>query len=240
MIKKCISFALIASLFIAGFFLPDAIARLSDWRIKTDPVYVVFCPEAEFSYIGTLEDRVYALTGYENMSVDYEMKTPTQWETITSLPDGVNRLFPDIGEGEIQSRLFTLSHKSVPVSFRYKETEIRAPGGSVRMIQDEETGKFLRVSVINAQKAIQAWDQIQKYSAEGFDSVTGINAYALLKEFARLSGFSEITDLTDGNSYGGSISTTKADIKEFPYSLSLTFSQNAGTILYRLIQVEGK
>ena len=240
MTKKLLSFALIACLFIAGFFLPDAIAFISDWRIRTDPVYVVFCPEEEFSYVGTLEDRLRALTHYENMSVDYKKMRETEWKTVSSLPEGINRLIPDLGQGEIRTRSFTLSHKTVPVSFQYAETELHTPSGSLRLVQDEETGKILRVSVTGAQESIKIWAQKQTYSAEGFQNVTGVDAYALLREYALINGFSEISDLTDGNSYGGSVLTVKADVREHPYSICLTFSEHAGTILYRLIQVEGK
>ncbi|MBQ6715984.1 MAG: hypothetical protein IJN21_05625 [Clostridia bacterium] len=240
MIRKCISFALIACLFIACFFLPDAIARLSDWRIKTDPVYTIFCPEKEFSYIGTLEDRLRALTGYENMSVDYKMTLKTEWQTIKSLPEGISALIPDLGQGEIRERSITLGHKTVPVNFQYTETELHTPNGSARIVTDPETDKILRISLTNAREAIRSWENTRNYDVEGFFSVTGVDAYALLREYARLNGFSEITDLTDGNSYGGSILTVKADVREHPYSLSLTFSENAGTVYYRLIQVEGK
>ena len=238
--KKLVSFALIACLFLAGFFLPDAIAFLSDWRIRTDPVYVIFCPEEEFSYIGTLEDRLRALTSYENMSVDYKKIRETEWATRKDLPEGINQLIPEIGQGEIRMRSFTLSHYAVPVQFEYTETELRAPEGSVRILADPETGKILRISVTNAQEAIKNWQHTQKYSAEGFENATGIDAYALLREYAYLNGFSEISDLTDGNSYGGSVLTVKADVREHPYSLCLTFSENAGTVFYRLIQIEGK
>ena len=240
MIRKLVSFALIACLFLCGFFLPDAIGRLSDWRIETDPVFTVFCPEEEFSYIGTLEDRLYALTGYENLSVDFEMKLSSDWKPDESLPIDVNSLFPDLGNEESSTRNFILSHKTVPVSFRYQETEIHAPGGSVRMVWDEETGKILRLSVTGAQESLRNWSQSQTYSAEGFQNVTGVDAYALLRQYAYLNGFSEITDLTDGNSYGGSALTVKADVREHPYSVCLTFSEPAGMIYYRLIQTGGK
>lgn len=238
MFKKILSGALVICLFTAGFFLPDLIARLSDWRIENDPVYVVFCPEEEFTYIGTLEDRLRALTGYENMSVDYKTTHKTEWNPDEALPEGIRTLIPDLGQGEIRARSFTLSHKTVPVSFQYKETELHAPGGSARIVTDPETGKILRLSVTGAQNAIQEWENTRKNDIEGFRDVTGIDSYALLREYARINGFSEISDLTDGNSYGGSVSTIKADIKEHPYSLSLTFSKDAGTIFYRLIQVE--
>lgn len=240
MIKKLVLFALIACLFFAGLFLPDAISLLSDWRIKTDPVYVVFCPVEEFSYIGTFEDRLRALTNYENMSVDYKMTDETDWDTTKNLSKGVQALFPDLGNGEIRERAFTLSHKSVPVNFTYTETELHAKGGSVRIVSDPETGKILLVSVIGAKEAIQNWESTRSYDAEGFLSVTGIDAYALLDTYALLNGFTEITDLTNGNSYGGSVSTVKADVKGHPFSLSVTFSKQAGTVYYRLIAIEGE
>jgi len=238
MVKKILSGVLIACLFTAGFFLPDLIARLSDWRIENDPVYTVFCPEEEFTYVGTLEDRLRALTGYENMSVDYKITHKTEWNPDASFPENLRTLIPDLGQGEIRTRIFTLSHKTVPVNFQYMEAELHAPSGSARIVTDPETGKILRLSVTGAQKAIQEWESTRKYDAEGFGDVTGIDSYALLREYAHINGFSEISDLTDGNSYGGSVSTIKADIKEHPYSLSLTFSKDAGTIFYRLIQVE--
>lgn len=238
MIKKILSGALVICLFTAGFFLPDLIACISDWRIETDPVYVAFRPEEEFTYIGTLEDRIRTLTGYENLSVDYKMTNETDWHKDAALPEGVNALFPDIGAGEIRARTFTLTHKAVAVSFTYAETELHAEDGSVRIVTDPETGKILRLSVTGAQKAIRNWENTRKYDIEGFWSVTGIDAYALLRKYARLNQFTEISDLTDGNSYGGSVSTVKADVKEHPYSLSLTFSEDAGTIYYRLMQVE--
>ncbi|MBR3929529.1 MAG: hypothetical protein IKJ65_11065 [Clostridia bacterium] len=238
MIKKLLSYALIACLLAGGLFLPDLIAYVSDRRIETDPVYVVFCPEAEFSYIGTLEDKIRALTNYENMSMDYRKTHETEWNTVADLPEGACVLFPDPGAGEIRERSFTLTHKSVSVHFAFLETELHAKDGSVRIVTDPETDKILSISVINAQKAIQRWENTKKYDAEGFLSVTGIDSYALLREYARLNGFSEISDLTNGNSYGGSVSTVKADVKGHPYSLSLTFSKDAGTIFYRLIQVE--
>ncbi len=239
MIKKLISFALIVLPIALGLFLPDLLAGLSDRRIETDPVYVVFCPEEVFSYIGTLEDRLRALTNYENMSVDYKMTKETDWNTNVLLSEQIRPLFPDLGNGEIRTRTFTLSHKSVAVNFTYTETELHAENGSVRIITDPETEKILRLTVTNAQKAIQNWESTEKYDSEGFSSVTGVDAYALLRAFAHLNGFTEISDLTDGNSYGGSVSTVKADIKGHPYSLSFTFSETAGTIFYRLIQVEG-
>ncbi|MBQ3168983.1 MAG: hypothetical protein IJB99_04400 [Clostridia bacterium] len=239
MTKKILSGALTFLLIAFGLFLPDLIARVSDWRIENDPVYVVFCPNEEFSYIGTLEDRLRALTNYENMSVDYALTEKTGWKKSV-LPEKTKVLFPDLGEGEGRARSFTLTHKAVPVKFTYSETEYHAKEGSVRIVEDPETDKILLLSVINAQNAIKGWKNTNKYDSEGFFDVTGIDAYALLREFAHLNGFSEITDLTNGNSYGGSVSTVKADVKGQPYSLSLTFSENAGTIFYRLIQVEGK
>lgn len=238
MVKKILSGVLIACLFTAGFFLPDLIAHLSDWRIENDPVYTVFCPEEEFTYIGTLEDRLRALTGYENLSVDYRITHETEWNPDARFPESVRTLIPDLGQGEVRARSFTLSHKTVPVSFQYAETELHAQGGSVRIVTDPETGKILRLSATGAQNAIREWESTQRYDIEGFRNVTGIDSYALLREYANINGFSEISDLTDGNSYGGSVSTVKADIKEHPYSLSLTFSKDAGTIFYRLIQVE--
>ncbi len=240
MIRKLFSGALILLLITFGLFLPDLIARVSDWRIENDPVYVVFCPDEEFSYIGTLEDRLRALTNYENMSVDYKKTGETPWENTASLPSGAINLIPDLGEGQIRTRAFTLSHRSVPVQFVYSETEMSAKNGSVRVITDAETGSILRISVTGAQKAIQSWNIVKKYDAEGFLGVSGLDAYALLREYARLSGFSEISDLTNGNSFGGSVLTVKADVKGYPYSLCLTFSEDAGTLFYRLIQIEGK
>lgn len=240
MIRKLISGTLAALLIAAGLFLPDLIALLSDSVIENEPVYVIYCPEEAFSYIGTAEDKLRALTSYENVSVDYEKTHETEWETVASLPEDVLNLIPDTGEGETKTRTFTLSHKSVPVSFVYTETEKRASGAVVRIIRDAETGKTLIISVTGAHAAIQAWENTRKYSAEGFSDVTGIDAYALLTEYARLNGFSEISDLTGGNSYGGSVSTVKADVKGQPYSLSLTFSESAGTVFYRLIALDGE
>lgn len=238
MIKKLISGAFFALLLAAGLFLPDIVAKISDLRIETDPVYTAFCPAEEFSYIGTPEDKLRALTHYENMSVDYKMTPKTDWQTVKTLPEGVQALFPDIGSGEIRERTFTLTHKSVSVNFTYTETELHANGGSVRILSDPESDKILLLSITNAQNAIKNWENTKKYDSEGFLSVTGIDAYALLRMFANINGFAEISDLTDGNSYGGSVSTVKADVKAHPYSLSLTFSEDAGTIFYRLIQVE--
>lgn len=240
MIKKLISGIFFTLLITAGLFLPDIITKISDLRIETDPVYVVFCPEEKFSYIGTLEDKLRALTHYENMSVDYKMTSITDWETIEALPEGVRALFPDLGTGEIRERAFTLSHKSVSVNFTYTETELYAKDGSVRIVSDPETGKILLVSVTNAKEALQNWENARKYDAEGFLNITGIDAYDLLNTYAILNGFTEITDLTNGNSYGGSVSTVKADVKGHPFSLSVTFSEEAGTIYYRLIAIEGK
>ncbi|MBQ2433771.1 MAG: hypothetical protein II266_05025 [Clostridia bacterium] len=238
MIKKLISGAFFALLLAAGLFLPNIIAKISDLRIETDPVYTAFCPAEEFSYIGTPEDKLRALTHYENMSVDYKITPKTDWQTVKTLPEGVQALFPDLGSGEIRERTFTLTHKSVSVNFTYTETELHANGGSVRILSDPESDKILLLSITNAQNAIKNWENTKKYDSEGFLSVTGIDAYALLRMFANINGFAEISDLTDGNSYGGSVSTVKADVKAHPYSLSLTFSEDAGTIFYRLIQVE--
>ena len=238
MIKKLISLMLIVILLAFGLFLPDLIAKISDLRIETDPVYTVFCPAEEFSYIGTLEDKLRALTDYENMSVDYTKIYETEWNEYILLSEQVKPLFPSLAGGKARTRSFTLSHKSVSVRFTYTETELHAENGSVRIITDPETEKILRLSVTNAREAIRNWEKTRKYDSEGFLSVTGIDAYALLRMFANINGFAEISDLTDGNSYGGSVSTVKADVKGHPYSLSLTFSEDAGTIFYRLIQVE--
>ena len=240
MIKKLISGAFFALLLAAGLFLPDIIAKISDLRIETDPVYTAFCPAEEFSYIGTPEDKLRALTHYENMSVDYKMTPKTDWQTVKTLPEGVQALFPDLGSGEIRERTFTLTHKSVAVHFTYTETELHALGGSARIVSDPEAGRILLVSVTGAKEALQNWENVRNYDAEGFLSVPGIDAYALLNTFAALNGFTEITDLTDGNSYGGSVSTVKADVKGRPFSLCVTFSEQAGTIYYRLIALEGE
>lgn len=237
--KKMISVALILVILSAGLFLPDAVCYLSDWRIETDPVYVKFSPETEFSYIGTFEDRLRALTSYENMSVDYEMAYETEWETDAYLPNGAETLCPDLGQGKTRSRRITLRHKAVPAAFLFSETELHTDSGSIRIIQDDETGKILRLSVTNAQKAMKNWKNTNEYSAEGFSHVTGVDAYALLRQYAYLLGYTDITDLTDGNSYGGSVSTVKADIKGAPFGLSVTFSSGAGLIHYRITQADG-
>ena len=155
MIKKLISGAFFALLLAAGLFLPDIVAKISDLRIETDPVYTAFCPAEEFSYIGTPEDKLRALTHYENMSVDYKMTPKTDWQTVKTLPEGVQALFPDIGSGEIRERTFTLTHKSVSVNFTYTETELHANGGSVRILSDPESDKILLLSITNAQNAIK-------------------------------------------------------------------------------------
>ena len=240
MTKKLFSIALILLILVAGLFLPDAVSYLADWRIETDPVYTVFSPEAEFSYIGTFEDRLRALTSYENMSFDYELADETEWETGISLPAGADQLFPGLGEGETRFRTITLRHKTVSAAFLFNETELHTDAGSVRIVQDAETGKILRLSVINAQNAMKNWENTTEYSVEGFSQVTGVDAYALLRTYARLLGYSDITDLTDGNSYGGSVSTVKADIKGAPFGLSVTFSSDAGMIYYRIMQADGK
>lgn len=240
MTKRLLSLVLSAVVIAGGLFLPDVISYVSDLRIETDPVYVVFCPEEEFVYISTFEDRLRAVTSYENLSVDYEEAYESEWERGTGLPAGVDALYPDLGSGETRARMIVLKHKTVSAEFRFLETEFHADGGSVRIVQDVETGKILRLSVTNAQKALENWENTSEYSAEGFFHVTGVDAYALLKQYAYLLGYAEITDLTDGNSYGGSVSTVKADVKGAPYSLSVTFSSGAGTIYYKIMQANGK
>lgn len=240
MIRKLLSAALILLLIALGLFLPDAVSRLSDWRIETDPVYVVFCPEEEFAYIGTFEDRIRALTDYENMSLDYEMTNETEWDMHILLSEKVKALFPEMGAGEARARTFTLSHKAIPVSFLYSETEYHTKDGSVRIVTDPESDRILLLSVTNAQNAIKNWENTKNYDTEGFFNVTGIDAYALLREFAHLNNFTEISDLTDGNSYGGSVSTVKADVKGAPFGLSVTFSSGAGTIYYKIMPADGK
>lgn len=239
MIKKAIFPAALALIMLFGLFFPDAVLRFFDEK-NEKPVYTISCPADDYVYRGTFENRIGAFSAYENASVSVYRIEETEIESVSELPWTLSELIPELGAGEWQENEFYLSPVHMNARFAYRQYSGAFEGGTIRIVADAETGKPILISLTNAKNALSGWDKTERRNVESFSEAVGLDVYEVTQAYARLLGYHELNDLTNGNSYGGSVTTVKTDVKGEKMQLSVTFSEPAGILNYRLISKTGE
>ncbi len=213
---------------ILGLILPSILFRIEDAKMARAEWAVENTGET-YSYSSTLENRVCALSAYQNgspwinSSAAGEALSRDIWNELYE--HGLLPVANDSAEYTVSA--FKLTPAQMNTEYAFVDATCISENNTLHTVWDVETGTVLRLDFTCNAELLQQW---MKNTGEGFDSTP--KYYTLVQKLASFNQLGAISDSFVNYTNGETIQSFEANVVGTYFAVSVKYSLEQGLLMY--------
>ena len=215
---------------ILGLMLPNILFQIEDAKMAQAEWSVENTGET-YRYSSTLENRVRALSAYQNGS---------PWIRSSKADKAFSRdiwnelykrgLLPVANElAEYTVSAFKLTPTQMNAEYIFVDVTCSSDGNYLHAVLDAETGTALRLDFTCDAELFQQW---MKNTGDGFDTMP--KYYIIMKEFASFNQLGTLSDSFVNYTSGEAIQSFEANVVGTYFTVSVKYSLEQGLLMYSI------